>query len=130
MKFRAVSPETRMNYMMWSLQQEIRKEEKYLASLDYDPSPIMKIVKARIDAWDPVHFIEMDGQDDEYDTESRSITIYVTKHLDALDETALAQAIDRIITKAFLDLYVPSGESLEVAGHIIADLKQSKEVRA
>lgn len=53
MKFRAVSEQTKMNYMMWSIRKEIMKENAYLNALSYDPTPIMEIVKQFLDAWDP-----------------------------------------------------------------------------
>ncbi|RTE07138.1 hypothetical protein [Paenibacillus whitsoniae] len=124
MKFRAVSPETRMNYMIWSIQKEIRKENQYLASLPYDPTPILFIVKAHIDRWDPAQLLATDGVEDEYDGESRSITIYITKHLGALEIQGLASEIDRVLNKSFQDLYVQDGQAREVAAQIIAVLDE------
>ena len=95
MKFRAVSDQTRMNVMLWSIKQEIRKENRYLQSLPYDPMPIMEIVKQHIDRWDPIKLLAMDCPDDEYDGETRTITIYITKHLDDMDALSLGKAIVR-----------------------------------
>ena len=127
MKFRAVSNETKMNYMLWSIQNEIRKENKYLASLPFDPSPIIGVVKYHLDQWDPIQLLDGGSLEDEYDGEARSVTIYITKHLDDMSVAGLGQAIQRIFKKSFLDEFRSEEETFEIAVGILRDLTNGNE---
>lgn len=123
MKFRAVSDQTKMNVMLWSIKKEIMKENKYLESLPYDPTPIMEVVKHHIDRWDPVKLLAMDCPDDEYDGETRTITIYITKHLDDLDALSLGKAINKVLGDSFRDEFQADEKSIEIASSIIHSLR-------
>lgn len=123
MKFRAVSDQTKMNVMLWSIKKEIMKENRYLESLPYDPTPIMEIVKHHIDKWDPIKLLAMDCPDDEYDGETRTITIYITKHLEDLDALSLGIAINKILGDSFRDEFQEDEQSTEIASSIIDFLR-------
>ena len=123
MKFRAVSDQTKMNVMLWSIKKEIMKENRYLESLPYDPTPIMEIVKHHIDKWDPIKLLAMDCPDDEYDGETRTITIYITKHLDDMDALSLGKAINKILGDSFRDEFHADEQSTEIASSIINFLR-------
>ena len=123
MKFRAVSDQTRMNVMLWRIKKEIMKENKYLESLPYDPTPIMEIVKHYIDRWDPIKLLAMDCPEDEYDGETRTITIYITKHLDDIDALSLGKAINKVLGDSFRDEFQEDEQSIEIATSIIHSLR-------
>ncbi|OCT13695.1 hypothetical protein A8709_19105 [Paenibacillus pectinilyticus] len=127
MKFRAVSNETRMNYMFWNIQNEIKKEMKYLESLPYDPSSIIAVVKHHLDQWDPIQLLEIGSPDDEYEGEARSITIYITKHVDDMTVAGLGQAISRIFRKSFRAEFQSEEESMEIAYGILRELTTGDE---
>lgn len=127
MKFRAVSDQTKMNYMMWSIKKEILKENKYLASLPYDPTPIMEIVKHHIDRWDPIQLLSTGCPDDEYDGETRTVTIYITKHLDHLDASSLVKVINQVFGDSFRDEFQADEQSMEVASHIMSSVANRNE---
>ncbi|KQX69043.1 MULTISPECIES: hypothetical protein [unclassified Paenibacillus] len=123
MKFRAVSDQTKMNVMLWSIKKEIMKENRYLESLPYDPTPMMEVVKHHIDRWDPIKLLAMDGPEDEYDGETRTITIYITKHLDDLDAPSLGKAINKVLGDSFRDEFQADEQSIEIASSIIYSLR-------
>ncbi|SDN03010.1 hypothetical protein SAMN04487897_101844 [Paenibacillus sp. yr247] len=125
MKFRAVSEQTKMNYMLWSIKKEIFKENTYLSSLPYDPTPIIEVVKHHIDTWDPIKLLAMDGPADEYDGETRTLTIYMTKHLTDLDTHSLSKAINKIFGDSFRDEFQVDEESFEIASSIKSSLRSS-----
>lgn len=127
MKFRAVSNETKMNYLLWSIKKEIKKENKYLASLPFDPAPLLAVVKYHLDQWDPIQLLENGSPDDEYDGEARSVAIYITKHLDDMTVSGLGQAIQRIFLKSFRDEFQSEEETKEVAIAILRDLTSGNE---
>lgn len=127
MKFRAVSQETQMNYMLWSIKNEIRKENKYLASLPFDPSPIIGVVNYHLDQWDPARLLEEGSQEDEYDGEARSITIYIIKHMEEISVAGLGQEIQRLFRKSFLDEFRSDEETFEIAIGILRDLTNGNE---
>lgn len=129
MKFRAVSEQTKMNYMMWSIKKEIIKENAYLNALPYDPTPIMEIVKAHLDAWDPLQLLAMDSPDDEYDGEVRSITIHITKHLQSLDEASLSQGIRQVFKKSFGDEFQDHEASVDVAASMLRTFRSLQIVQ-
>lgn len=126
MKFRAVSEQTKMNYMMWSIQREIIKENAYLNSLPYDPTPIMEIVKQLLDAWDPIGLLDMNALDDEYDGETRTLTIYITKHLLDLDAHNLSKEINKLFRTSFGEEYQDQDTSVEVAAAIVHTLRTNQ----
>jgi hypothetical protein len=126
LKFRAVSEQTKMNYMLWSIKKEIIKENAYLNSLPYDPTPIMEVVKHHIDSWDPIQLLAMDSPDDEYDGETRTLTIYITKHLSDLDTYSLSKGINRVFHNSFQDEFQGDDESIEVASAIISSLSSGQ----
>ncbi|NOV02239.1 hypothetical protein [Paenibacillus planticolens] len=123
MKFRAVSEQTKMNYMLWSIKKEIIKETAYLNALPYDPTPIMEIVKHHIDAWDPVKLLALGCPDDEYEGETRTLTIYLTKHLQDLEIHAFSKKIDQLFRSSFGDEYQDEDGSMQVAGEILQVLR-------
>ena len=123
MKFRAVSEQTKMNVMMWSIRKEIIKENAYLNSLPYDPTPIMEIVKQLLDAWDPIGLLDMNALDDEYDGETRTLTIYITKHLLDLDAHNLSKEINKLFRSSFGEEYQDQEASVEVAAAILHTLR-------
>ncbi|MFC5448457.1 hypothetical protein [Paenibacillus aestuarii] len=125
MKFRAVSAETKMNYLMWSIRKEITRENKYLQSLDYDPEPIMAVVKRYIDKWDPAHLLAIDAPEDEYDGEVRTITIFITQHVEDLSVEALSQKILEICSEAFEEDFLSEHAAREAASGIIESLRAS-----
>ncbi|CAH1203683.1 hypothetical protein PAECIP111891_02391 [Paenibacillus allorhizoplanae] len=127
MEFRAVSQETKMNYMLWSIKKEIRKENKYLASLPFDPSPIIGVVKYHLDQWDPIQLLEDGSQDDEYDGEARSVTIYIIKHMEEISVAGLGQEIQSIFRKSFLDEFQSDEDTFEIAIGILRDLTNGNE---
>ncbi|MZQ86801.1 hypothetical protein GQF01_32305 [Paenibacillus sp. 5J-6] len=126
MKFRAVSEQTKMNYMMWSIRREIIKENAYLNSLPYDPTPIMEIVKQLLDAWDPIGLLDMNALDDEYDGETRTLTIYITKHLLDLDAHNLNKEINKLFRTSFGEEYQDQDTSVEVAAAIVHTLRTNQ----
>jgi hypothetical protein len=126
LKFRAVSEQTKMNYMMWSIRREIIKENAYLNSLPYDPTPIMDIVKQFLDAWDPIGLLDMNGLDDEYDGETRTLTIYITKHLLDLDAHNLSKEINTLFRTSFGEEYQDQDTSVEVAAAILHTLRTNQ----
>ncbi|MDD9270427.1 hypothetical protein ACFPES_25550 [Paenibacillus sp. GCM10023248] len=123
MKFRAVSEQTRMNYMMWSIKKEIQKENAFLNSLPYDPTPILEVVNAHLDAWDPLQLLAMDGPEDEYEGEARSITIYIANHLTNLNEQLLSQGIRQVFTKSFGDEFQEHETLADVAASVLRALR-------
>jgi hypothetical protein len=112
-----------MNVMLWRIKKEIMKENRYLESLPYDPTPIMEVVKYHIDRWDPVKLLAIGSPDDEYDGETRTITIYITKHLDDLDVLLLGKAINKVMGDSFRDEFQPDKQSIEIASSIIHSLR-------
>lgn len=126
MKFRAVSEQTKMNYMMWSIRKEIIKENAYLNALPYDPTPIMEIVKQLLDAWDPIELLDMNALDDEYDGETRTLTIYITKHLLDLDAHNLSKEINTLFRSSFGEEYQDQEASVEVAAAILHILRTNQ----
>ncbi|MDR6552677.1 hypothetical protein [Paenibacillus qinlingensis] len=127
MKFRAVSRETKMNYMLWCIKKEIMKENTYLASLPYDPSPIIGVVKYHLDQWDPMELLEPGSLEDEYDGEARSVTIYITKHAEDISVAGLGQAIHQVFRKSFLDEFQSEEDTFEIAIAILRDLTSGNE---
>ncbi|MDU0200735.1 hypothetical protein ACYEXS_22440 [Paenibacillus sp. MAH-36] len=125
MKFRAVSEQTKMNYMMWSIRKEIVKENAYLNSLPYDPSPIMEIVKQHLDAWDPIGLLDMHGLEDEYEGEARTLTIYITKQVSDLDAHSFSQAINQLFRTSFGEEYQHQDTSVEIASAILQSLRSN-----
>ncbi|MFD0692955.1 hypothetical protein ACFQZT_02510 [Paenibacillus sp. GCM10027628] len=123
MKFKAVSDETKLNYLLWSVRKEINREIKYLNSLEYDPTPYLEIVKRYIDHWDPIQLLEMDCPADEYDGETRTITIYITKHLKDIDAISLSNAINKVFRDSFRDEFNKENESIEIAADMISTLR-------
>jgi|GEM_PF-4832074 len=130
MKFRAVSAETKMNYLMWSIRKEISRENKYLQSLDYDPAPIMDVVKHYFDEWDPAQLLASEGLEDEYDGEARTITIFITKHLENLTLEALSQKIIQVCSEAFEEELLSEPEVTAVASRMIESLTASHFIKA
>lgn len=127
MKFRAVSSETKMNYLLWRIQNEIRKEDKYLTSLPFDPSPVIGVVKYHLDQWDPIQLLESGSLEDEYDGEARSVAIYIIKNMDDISVAGLGQAIQRIFKKSFLDEFQSEDVTFEIAIAILGDLTNGNE---
>ncbi|NQX71447.1 hypothetical protein HQN90_35715 [Paenibacillus alba] len=123
MKFRAVSEQTKMNYLMWSIKREILKENAYLSTLSYDPTPIMQIVKHYFDAWDPIALLDANSSDDEYEGEARTLTIYITKHLADLEIASLSAAIRSVFHKSFLDEFQEDDACEDIAVAIIHSLQ-------
>jgi hypothetical protein len=126
LKFRAVSEQTKMNYMMWSIRREIIKENVYLNSLPYDPTPIMEIVKQLLDAWDPIGLLDMNALDDEYEGETRTLTIYITKHLLDLDAHSLSKEINKLFRSSFGEEYQDQDTSVEIAAAILHTLRTNQ----
>lgn len=126
MKFRAVSEQTKMNYMMWSIRKEIMKENAYLNALSYDPTPIMEIVKQFLDAWDPIRLLDMNALDDEYEGETRTLTIYITKHLVDLDAHSLSEEINKLFQASFGEEYQDQDHSTEIAAAILHSLRNNQ----
>lgn len=126
MKFRAVSEQTKMNYMMWSIRKEIMKENAYLNALSYDPTPIMEIVKQFLDAWDPIGLLDMNALDDEYEGETRTLTIYITKHLVDLDAHSLSEEINKLFQASFGEEYQDQDNSTEIAAAILHSLRNNQ----
>ncbi|MBD0378968.1 hypothetical protein [Paenibacillus sedimenti] len=125
MKFRAVSDETKINYLLWSVRKEIFRENKYLNTLEYDPAPFLDIVKRHIDNWDPIQLLEMDCPADEYDGETRTVTVYITKHLKDIDAISLSKTINRVFGDSFNLEFNKENESIEIATNIINSLRSS-----
>ncbi|UKS29749.1 YugE family protein [Paenibacillus sp. HWE-109] len=125
MKFRAVSEQTRMNYMMWSIKREILKENAYLLSLTYDPTPIMNRVSQIIDAWDPIGLLDEHSLDDEYEGEARTITIFISKHLQDLNSQTLSKEIQKVFRRSFLDEFQDEEACSEIAAAMILSLQES-----
>nr|WP_246320014.1 DUF1871 family protein [Paenibacillus qinlingensis] len=113
--------------MLWSIKNEIRKENKYLASLPFDPSPIIGVVKYHLDQWDPIQLLEDGNQEDEYDGEARSITIYIIKHMEEISVADLGQEIQRIFRKSFLDEFQSNEDTFVIAIGILRDLTNGNE---
>lgn len=126
MKFRAVSEQTKMNYMMWSIRREIIKENAYLNALPYDATPIMEIVKQLLDAWDPIGLLDMNALDDEYEGETRTLTIYITKHLLDLDAHSLSKEINKLFRSSFGEEYQDQDTSIEIAVAILHTLRTNQ----
>ncbi|MEW9699493.1 hypothetical protein [Paenibacillus sp. SI8] len=127
MKFRAVSDETKFNYMIWSIKQEIHRENKYLGSLGYDPTPILDAVKQHIDTWDPLQLLALNSPSDEYDGETRTIAIYITKHLEDLDASSLSSAINNVFRKSLQEEFHQQAESIDIANQILHTLRAASE---
>lgn len=130
MKFRAVSSETKVNYMIWSIKKELKKEDQYLASLPFDPSPVIGVVKHHFDLWDPVGLLAESGHDDEYEGEARSVAIYIIKHMDDISVAGVGHAISRVFKRSFLDEFQSSEETFEIAIRILRDLTEGNEDEA
>ncbi|MNH94858.1 hypothetical protein D3C73_474860 [compost metagenome] len=129
MKFRAVSQETKLNYMMWSIKQEIRRENQYLSTLGYDPQPIIDVVKHHIDDWDPIQLLAMDCPADEYDGETRTITIYITKHLQDMDNLSLSERLNKVFKSSFNDEYSRDKESILIASNLISSRRTKNLIK-
>lgn len=109
--------------MMWSIKKEIQKENAFLNSLPYDPTPILEVVNAHLDAWDPLQLLAMDGPEDEYEGEARSITIYIANHLTNLNEQLLSQGIRQVFTKSFGDEFQEHETLADVAASVLRALR-------
>lgn len=123
MKFRAVSNETKFNYLLWRVRKEINNENRYLRTLGYDPQPIIDTVKHHIDKWDPIQLLALDCPDDEYDGETRTISIYVTMHLEDIDTDSFSKLINKIFQDSFQNEFVKGHESIHIASDIINSLR-------
>ncbi|WP_028553021.1 DUF1871 family protein [Paenibacillus sp. UNC451MF] len=129
MKFRAVSSETKLNYLLWRVRKEINNENRYLRTLGYDPQPIIDEVKHHIDKWDPIQLLALDCPEDEYDGETRTISIYVTKHLEDIDTDSFSKVINKIFQDSFQNEFVKSHESIHIASDIINSLRTKKMIK-
>jgi hypothetical protein len=129
MKFRAVSNQTKFNYLLWSVKKEINSENKYLRTLGYDPEPTIAAVKQHIDKWDPIRLLALECPADEYDCETREISIVITKHLADIDNNLLSKAINKVFTDSFRTDFNNDHESIEVANNIIDSLKSNNSIK-
>ncbi|NHN34541.1 hypothetical protein [Paenibacillus agricola] len=129
MKFRAVSKVTELNYLLWSVKKEIKRENVYLSTLGYDPKPIIDVVKHHIDKWDPIQLLAMDCPIDEYDGETRTVTIYITKHLEDIDNISLSKTIKQVFVDSFKNEFNKDYESIEIASNIISLLRTSNLIK-
>ncbi|NEW05762.1 hypothetical protein GK047_06985 [Paenibacillus sp. SYP-B3998] len=123
MKFRAVNEQTRMNYVLWSIKKEIMRENNYLNSLDYNPKPIIDVVKQQIDKWDPIELLGAHSPEDEYDGETQTLVIYITKHLADMNAEALGSKLIQIFQHSFGDEFDKEEEAIQVALYLIDALK-------
>jgi hypothetical protein len=129
MKFRAVSNQTKFNYLLWSVKKEINSENKYLRTLGYDPEPIIAVVKQHIDKWDPIQLLALECPADEYDGETRKISIVITQHLEDIENNLLSKAINKVFTDSFRTEFNNDHESIEVANNIISSLKSNSLIK-
>lgn len=129
MKFRAVSYKTKLNYMLWSVKKEINRENNYLRTLGYDPKPIIDVVKEHIDKWDPIQLLALDSPADEYDGETRTISIIITKHLEDIDNTLLSKSINKVFADSFKTHFNKDYESIEIANKIINSLRSIRLIK-
>jgi hypothetical protein len=76
--------------------------------------------------WDPAQLLAMECPTDEYDGETRSITIYITKHLNKIDEQSLSEKINEIFIINFGDEYSDIKEVIKVGEAIYSALKENR----
>ncbi|MNP53207.1 hypothetical protein D3C76_1476600 [compost metagenome] len=100
------------------IQEEVNAEKEYLNSLDFDPTPIIEIVTKYINEWDPFQLLSMECPEDEYESEIRSLAIYITKHLDDLDVLKLERHIREIFEEFFDEAIVQDQRSMYTATRI------------
>jgi len=100
------------------IQEKISLEKEYLNNLDFDPSPIIKIVKKNINEWDPLQLLSIECPEDEYESEIREISIYIIKHRDDLDVIKLEREIRKTFEDNF-DVIIPQDQrSIETTNRI------------
>lgn len=109
---------------MKTIREEVSEEKEYLNSLYFDPTPIIEVVKKYIDEWDPVQLLSMEFPEDEYDSEIRTISIYITKHMDDLDVIKLERQIRKVFEDTFEEAIAQDQRSIETATRIYIALKQ------
>jgi hypothetical protein len=129
MKFRPVSDETKVNYLIWSVKKEIKRENNYLSSLSYDPKPIIDIVKHHIDQWDPMQLLAADSPADEYDGETQTVSIYIMKHLEDMDSQSLSSMINKVFAESFENEFNKNDESIEIASGILSSLRSNHFIK-
>ncbi|NIK80577.1 hypothetical protein FHS15_005768 [Paenibacillus castaneae] len=107
---------------------QIAEEKRYLSNLLIDTAPIFQIVKMFVDQWDPFGLLAMDCPPDEYESEIRRITIYITKHLNDLDAFELEKHIRSIFEDNFEEEVAQDQRSVDVADAIFTALKEGNLV--
>jgi hypothetical protein len=103
---------------------QIQEEKRYLSNLPIYTASIFQIVKMYIDQWDPFGLLESHCPQDEYESEIRRITIYITKHLNDMDALELEKHIRSIFEDTFGEEVVQNQRSVDVANAIVAALKE------
>ncbi|MDT3429036.1 hypothetical protein J2Z22_004632 [Paenibacillus forsythiae] len=101
---------------------KVGKEKEFIASLKFDPSQIIGIVKQSINEWDSMGLLALDCPDDEYDAEIRRLSIFIIKHWNELDILILEQQMRGIFEDAFGEVMTRNPKSIEAANKIYADL--------
>lgn len=109
---------------MKTIREEVSEEKEYLNSLYFDPTPIIEVVKKYIDEWDPVQLLSMEFPEDEYDSEIRKISIYITKHMDDLDVIKLERQIRKVFEDTFEEAIAQDQRSIDTATQIHIALKR------
>ncbi|GLX66590.1 hypothetical protein [Paenibacillus glycanilyticus] len=100
------------------VQKEVSEEKEYLNHLSFDPKPVIEIVKRYIDLWDPVLLLAMECPEDEYESEIRTISIYITKHMDDLDVIKLERQLREVFENTFEEVIVQDHRSIDTATRI------------
>jgi hypothetical protein len=115
-----------MIYEIDSIKKNIKEEKDYLSTLEFDPTPISNIVKYHIDLWDPAQLLAMECPTDEYDGETRRITIFITRNLNKINEESLSEKINEIFIINFGNEYFDNKEVTKVGEAIYSALKENK----
>ncbi|MDQ0062697.1 hypothetical protein [Paenibacillus harenae] len=105
---------------------QIQEEKSYLSDLPIDTASIFQIVKKFIDQWDPFGLLAIECPPDEYESEIRRITIYITKHLNDLDVHELEKHIRSTFEDTFEEDVVQDQRSVDVTNAIFTSLKEGK----
>jgi hypothetical protein len=88
-----------------------------------------EVVKKCIDEWDPVQLLSMECPEDEYESEIRTLSIYITKHMDDLDVIKLERQIREIFEDNFEEAIAQDQRTINTATRIhstIIDLSKGE----